>query len=493
MMNMGHMGVCVVVLPLLTALACFLFQDKYTKLCVTLGGVGSILLAFLLGFQIFQHGEYAYALGGWPKPLGIHLNIDGFSVVMLCVTALLGCFLCFYAFGYFPKGKPLTISFWPLCFFCVAGLNVLFLSFDLFNIYVALEIISFSAISLVALSASTTALAAATQYFFLTIIGSLVYLLGVVFIYGAYSTLDFGLLSGLIQPGVVTGLALTLMTIGLIIKSALFPMHFWLPSAHANAPAPVSAILSGLVIMGSFYMLVRLWFETFAGIFIPLAGQLIGVLASIAILGGAVMALRQTRIKMMLAYSTISQIGYMFLIFPLYSDSPLVQGFAWNGGIYLALSHAFAKGSAFMVAGIILYVLGRDNLEDCVGLAERYPLTFFAFGLAGVSLIGLPPSGGFIGKWMLLKAAMLSGQWGYALLIAFGSILSAAYIFRIFEVFLHKPLSAEKSLAAPMGMQLSALVIASIATMLGLAANIPLTILRIGSMFSLDSMKGLIF
>lgn len=486
-----HLGIWIVMWPFLVATLTFLTSNAMRGWIVKGGALGGILLAILLGFQVTETGEVVYALGEWQRPLGIHLRINGLSALMIIVNAILGGFLCFYSLGYFSKKPQIEKFFWPLSFFCYGGLNVLFLSYDLFNIYVALEIVSFSAISLVTLSGSAKALIAATQYFFLTLIGSLLYLLGVAFIYGAYSTLDLGLLTSISEPSMAINVAVTIMTVGLIIKGALFPMHFWLPSAHANAPAPVSAMLSGLVVMGAFYMLVNLWFDVFVQSVNLSAGQVIGFLGAIAILGGAIMALRQTRLKMMLAYSTISQIGYMFLIFPLYTQDPLVQGFAWHGGLYLSLSHAFAKASAFMVAGIILFALGRDHLKDCYGLAEKCPLAIFAFGLAGVSLIGLPPSGGFIGKWMLLKSAMLSGQIGYGLLIAFGSILSAAYIFRIFEAFLHKPLKKNMEFHAPMSMQVCAFVIAFIATLLGLLAVVPLDMLSIGSNFTLETMKGL--
>ena len=490
--NTGHIAIICVMLPLVVAVIGLLLQNRIAKYLTYFSTFSLIVLSVIMGIQITERGEVLYALGSWAKPLGIHIHIDGLAVLMLFVTSLLSFFLCLYSCDYFSKKRHMTKYFWPLCLFCIAGLNVLFLSHDLFNIYVAIEIISFSAISLVALSATSRAVIAATQYFFLTIIGSLMYLLGVAFIYGAYGTLDLGLLAATIQPELTPTLALTLMTIGLIIKAALFPMHFWLPSAHANAPAPVSAILSGLVVMGSFYLLVRLWTETFSVIIVPGAGHLLGVLAAFAIIGGSVMALLQDRLKMMLAYSTISQIGYMFLIFPLCNADLHAQDFAWNGGVYLAASHAFAKGAAFMVAGIILFGMGKDRVKDCYGMAEKCPLAIFAFALAGVSLMGLPPSGGFIGKWMLLKAALLSGQWIYAILIAFGSVLSAAYIFRIFEAFLHKPMKKDTVFVAPIRMQICALIIAFVSILLGLAANTPLDLLEIGSNLSIKMMKGII-
>ncbi len=499
----SHASVWTIMLPFLSGVLCFMAGRRIGTL---IGVVTAFILTILtlnLGVSVFQSGPSRYAIGGWSSPLGIDIHLDGLSVLMLGFTAIVGTCISMYAFGYFKDRKGLKKEknkhyakmgtyFWPLWFFAWGGLNVLFLSSDIFNIYVALEIVSFSAIALVALKGSVDALLSATRYFFLTLLGSLVYLFGVGFLYSAYGVLDLGLLETVIRPGMISTVAITLMTLGLIIKTALFPIHFWLPPAHANAPAPVSAILSGLVVMGSFYLLVRLWFETFTGVIMPVAGQLLGVLGAIAILGGALQALRQSRLKMMLAYSTVAQIGYMFLLFPLLAGNSIGQGFAWGGGIYFSISHACAKAAAFMVAGSIMYALGHDRIKDFRGLAQRFPIGVFAFALAGMSLMGLPPSGGFIGKWMLLKAAMLTGQWWYALLIVAGSILAACYIFRVLEITLKAANPGEKALHIPLRMQLSSLAMSFFAILLGLAATIPLEILKIDSPVFFQSMEGFI-
>jgi formate hydrogenlyase subunit 3/multisubunit Na+/H+ antiporter MnhD subunit len=193
---------------------------------------------------------------------------------------------------------------------------------------------------------------------------------------------------------------------------------------------------------------------------------------------------------MMLAYSTIAQMGYMFLLFPLVIGDSIGVGFAWSGGIYFSIAHACAKASAFMVAGSIMFGLGHDRIEDLRGLARSYPLGVFTFALAGTSLMGLPPSGGFIGKWMLLKASMLSGQWWYAILMLIGSILSACYIFRILEVVFQKSEDPDQRLVIPASMKYSALSMACAAIVMGFIANIPFELLKVGSPFSFQSLEG---
>lgn len=490
--------VWIVALPLAAAVTVFVSGRRTGPVIGVITALAVTVLTHLVGGSVYRGGDFRYALGGWDAPLGIGWYLDGLSSLMLMTTAVVATAVSLYAVGYFAprtaktgdgKASAREQYFWPLWLFAWGGLNVLFMSADAFNIYVALEIISFAAVTLVALSGTVEALAAATRYFFLTLCGSLVYLLGVGLAYSAYGVLDLELLAQAARPDTVSAVAVTLMTMGLIIKAALFPMHFWLPPAHANAPAPVSAVLSGLVVMAAFYVLVRLWLDTFFASIPEFGGHLPGALGAAAIVIGSVMALRQQRLKMMLAYSTVAQVGYMFLIFPLYAGSPAAKGFAWNGGIYLSVAHACAKAAAFLAAGAIIYALGHDRIKDLGGLARRFPLAAFAVAIAGVSLIGLPPSGGFTGKWMLLKAAMISRQWGYAAVIMAGSLLSAVYIFKVLEVFMRTPAESEGRLRAPAWLTATALAMALAGIVLGLGTNLPADLLRIGSPVEMSDVR----
>jgi formate hydrogenlyase subunit 3/multisubunit Na+/H+ antiporter MnhD subunit len=262
-------------------------------------------LVVLLGGQVLQHGAIGMQVGGWPAPLGITLRADGLSAAMLALTCLIAGVVTFYAAGYF-KSEAAASAFWPLWLFLWAALNALFVSGDVFNLYVTLELLGLAAVSLVALSRTAEALPAAMRYLLVSLTGSLSYLMGVALLYAANGTLDLKTLAAAApdMPSIATAFAL--MTSGLIMKSALFPMHFWLPPAHANAPAPVSAALSALVVKGSFYILVRLWLTLFQPFINPGVANLIGLMAAIAILWGSIQALLAQRLKMLIAYSTVA-------------------------------------------------------------------------------------------------------------------------------------------------------------------------------------------
>jgi formate hydrogenlyase subunit 3/multisubunit Na+/H+ antiporter MnhD subunit len=235
------------------------------------------------------------------------------------------------------------------------------------------------------------------------------------------------------EAGPIVWLALALMTVGLLLKTALFPLHFWLQPAHASAPAPVSAVLSALVVKASFYLVLRLWLDVFAEAVTPAAASLLGVLGAGAVLWGSWRALRAERLKLLAAYSTVAQLGYLFLFFPLLQALPpgAARDLAVGGLIILALTHGFAKAGLFLAIGIIQQRSGHDTIRELDGTAQRLPATTFAIALGGVALIGLPPSGTFLGKWQLLVAAFTTGQWWWVVVAVIGSLLAAAYIFRV--------------------------------------------------------------
>lgn len=253
------------------------------------------------------------------------------------------------------------------------------------------------------------------------------------------------------------------------------------PPAHANALAPVSVILSGLVVKGSFYLLFRFWFEVFTPVITPSALNFMGILGAMAIVWGAIQAMRQPRLKLMVAYSTVSQLGYLFIAFPLTRIDENIH--IWSIVIFMAMAHACAKSAMFMVAGTVFLHLGHDRIKDLNGIRANLPITVFAYGIAGVSLMGLPPSGGFIAKWLLLSSAMTSSEWWWALVIIVGSLLAMVYVFRVMSHFFVIPedYAFTKPLPVSPLMEWPALALALISLFLGLAASWPLYILAKGN------------
>ncbi len=471
-----------VLLPLLGAFLCFVVPRIAGLVGIT---VALILLAsaLSLALQVSSDGPLRMAVGGWEAPLGIGLYADGLAVLLLCLTAVVGLAASLYAPAYFgdhvghADGRT-EAGWWPLWLLLWAALNALFLSADAFNLYVTLELMGLAAVALVALQAD--AVAAATRYLLVGLLGSMFYLLGVGLLYARYGTVDLAGLAAAMTADPATWAAMALMSGGLLLKAALFPLHFWLPPAHANAPAPVSAVLSALVVKAAFYVLLRLWIGPFAPLGSALGGQLLGVLGAGAVLWGSLQALLAPRLKLVVAYSTVAQMGYLFLLFP-FTGIADAGAIAWYGGVWLALSHGLAKAGLFLAAGNILHASGHDRVTDLAGAGQHLPVTLFAIGLACASLMGLPPSGGFVGKWLLLNAAFVSGQWWWAVVLLIGGVLAAAYSFR---VLLHAFRNSETEApyrAPPARMEWSALGLAIGAVLLGMLSAWPLELLEVGA------------
>jgi len=304
-------------------------------------------------------------------------------------------------------------------------------------------------------------------------------LLGVFLLYGAYGTLDIALLAGRIGPGPLAWTAVALMTAGMLAKTALFPLHLWLPPAHAGAPAAASALLSALVVKGSWFVVVRLWVDVFGGMVGGSVAQLLAGLGAMAILFGNVVALRQVRLKLLIAYSTVAQIGYLFLLFPLAAQHESTR--AVTGGLLQAISHASAKAAMFLAAGLIYSTLGHDRLADLRGAARALPMTLTAFALAGATLIGLPPSGGFLAKWLLMSAALATGQWWWALVMLLGGLLTSVYVFMV-VVRAMEPAAPGWSpkKQVPRYQQFAVLGLATCSFLLGLAVLLPVDVAQIG-------------
>ncbi len=477
----GLLLVMAVLVPFVGVLAGFALGGRNAERVAAVTIVAGLGIALGVASATIQaQAPIVYLLGGWSPPLGIALRADGLSAVMMLAIAVVIVGIGVYARSSFttPPGvseSRASLTFWMLLLAIWGALNLVFVSGDLFTLYVALELLTFAAVPLVSLDGSAETLRAALRYLIYALLGSILYLLGAVLVYGAYGTLDMALLAGRVHADPVTLTAAALMTAGLLAKTALVPLHLWLPPAHAGAPPAASAVLSGLVVKGSWFLVVRLWFDVLPGVVTASSAQLLAGLGAAAILLGNVVALRQKRLKLLVAYSTLAQIGYLFLMFPLAFDvgaAALEQGAALTGGTVQAISHAMAKAAMFMAAGLIYKTLGHDRIADFAGVGRALPLTVLTFAVAGFALMGLPPSGAFVAKKLLLDAAAGSGQWWWDLVMQVGGFLTASYVVLVLAHAL-SPAAAPFKQHAPVSRvaEAAALALALCSFLLGFATN----------------------
>jgi proton-translocating NADH-quinone oxidoreductase chain N len=461
-----------VFVPLLTALAAVLLPPTRRRWAVLLGGLAWPCLLVPLSLAVAREGTVVMVFGGWAPPLGIGWRLDALGLVVLWVHALAGIAALPSAWQRFDPDLPESGPFWSLWMILATGVNLALLAADLFNLYVALELTTLAAVALIATDDGIAALAAAMRYLLLAVLGSLMYVLGVGLVYAQTGSLAMH------QPGIeeLNNVALVLMLTGLMVKAAIFPLHVWLPHAYSNAPGPVAAIMAAVVGKVALIALWRIWFET-AVAPPPLLADFLGLIGAAAIVYGAIAAYLQPRLKMVIAYSSVSQFGFLLLLLPLASQQ------AFQGAGFHVLTHGLAKAAMFLAAANIVVVLGSDNIRHLPGLDKRMPLEAFTLALAGVTLIGLPPSGGFTGKWMLLSAAWEAGGWFWLVLIVLSGLMSAAYVFRILALTCFHP--ARRAVhhlhsRPPKITSLAALILALLAVVIGLYPHPVLDLLGAG-------------
>jgi multicomponent Na+:H+ antiporter subunit D len=435
------------------------------------------LVASLVGLlRVVSDGPLRHELGGWPPPIGIEYVLDPLSAYMAAIIGLVGLLIAIYppatAFDEEPvRGRPLH----ALVLLLLSGLMGVVLSGDLFHLFVFIEIYALATYPLVALGGHRGVLAA-LRYLLLGTIGSGLYLLGVGFVYFSTGTLNMADASIALAPladNPATLGALALMVIGLGLKMALFPLHVWLPDAHASAPPGVAALLAAVQVKAAAYALLRIVHDVFGPAYLAGGGVTITTaltwFGAAGIVVGSVLAIRQPDVKRMLAYSTVAQLGYIGVGIGLGTPLAIVAA------LLHVLNHAVMKSGLFLAVGGVLDQTGLKVIARYAGLGRRMPLTMGGFALLSLSMVGIPPLAGFWSKWYLIVATLEAGAWPLAVVVGLSSLLTAVYFLRLFErIFVLAPeeqvvAEAEEPRAA---IVLPVLVLAALVVAIGLGQGV---------------------
>ena len=438
-----HISLLLVVIPLIAAPIVAVLPRGRLPWLITL--IITFICAILASTQLWtvlHDGVISYELGGWAPPWGIEYRIDAVNALIALIVAAIAAITLPYALLSVEKEIPQhqVPLFYSAFLLCLTGLLGIAQTGDLFNIFVFLEISSLSSYALISLGRNRQALTSAYQYLIMGTIGATFFLIGVGLIYSQTGTLNMQDLAKLL-PEVVqlktvhTGFAFIM--IGIALKLALFPLHLWLPNAYTYAPSVVTIFLAATATKVAVYVMLRVLFSIFPNEFALATPtyELFILFAMAGILIASVYAIYQTNIKRLLAYSSVAQIGYI----------ALGIGFASTKGVTAALihvfNHALIKAALFMAVGAIIYRIGSCRMGNINGLGKQMPWTFGAIVIAGLSLIGVPGTAGFVSKWYLLFAALEQDAWVSAAVILFGSLLAMIYVGKIIEALYFKPVT----------------------------------------------------
>ena len=428
-----HLPIIVVLTGLLASYLVPAISYKSKKLT---GYFTLIIMAAMFGFtimllrQLQLRGDFTYALGGWPAPWGIEFNVDPLGVYMSLILTGMGFIILLYAtkdLDHELSDRSLGI-FYTLYLLLISSMVGLALTNDLFNIFVFLEISTMTAVAIICVKEKMETIEASLKYLILSVMASASILMAIALLYMVTGHLNLtyiaGELSGALTeyPNVIIA-AMALFLVGFGLKSALFPMHVWLPDAHGSAPSPSSAVLSGLVIKIYALILIRLYFQVFPRDIIDVIPvlEIILWLATIGMILGSMFAIVQVDIKKMLAYSSVAQISYVFLGISLASFP------AFQGGLFHILNHAIMKSMLFLAAGVIIYTTGFRRIDRFNGMGFKLPLTMICFTIGAIGMIGIPGTSGFISKWYLALGALEAGRPFFVLVILVSSMLNGVY------------------------------------------------------------------
>jgi len=437
-----HLAVLPIIIPLIAApISLILGRSILSWLLATFASAWACYASWQLLAATLSDGVISYAAGGWQPPWGIEMRVDTANAFILLAVSAISTLVLLYSKDSIEKEikEPQHSLFYTAHLLCLAGLSGILITGDAFNLFVFLEISSLATYTLVSLASDRRCLTAAFRYLVMGTVGATFILIGVGMLYmktGTLNMLDLAARIDLYDSSRTINTGLAFIMVGVSIKLALFPLHMWLPAAYTHAPSAVTAFLASTATKVAVYVMIRFVFTVFGieHVFEKMGmNYILMVLAIVAIFKCSYMATVQSNVKTVLAYSSVAQIGYMVLGISLVSATGLMAG------LIHIFNHALMKGALFMAVGAVFYRMGSVDIKAFRGLGKQMPWTMAAFAIAGLSIIGVPLTAGFVSKWYLVVGALEQSNWVVAALVLAGSLLAVIYIGRVLEAaYFHK-------------------------------------------------------
>ena len=425
-----------------------------------------LLIVASMGARIWGGEVIVYKLGGWSPPWGIVLAVDGLNLLIALIVAGVSSLVAIYSLVYMRRDTRIDL-YCALLMLVTAGAMGITLTGDLFNLYVFFEIMSISSYVLVAFRRKWDSIEAGIKYMIIGSLGTSLILLGIALLYGMVGSLTIADLAqklGQIAPSDVV-VPLALLVTGFGIKIAMIPLHAWAPDAYQAAPSSISALLAGATTTAGLYAMIRVVYVMFGAFGI---GTIFAIFGLVTMVLGALMALTQRDLKRLLAYSGISQMGYILL------GVGFGTALGFQGSLFHLLNNAIFKALLFMCAGAILYRVGTTNLDELGGLGKNMPITAGLFAIGALAISGVPPLNGFASKWTIYIAGIEAGKAVFSLIAIIMSVLTLAYFLKaINSIFLgQRPKRLQDVKEAPLTMLFPMMLLAVLCIVLGVLPSL---------------------
>ena len=386
-----------------------------------------IFLAVLALYPAIKKGQILFSyFQFFSFPLAITFRVDYLSFYLGLLISFIWLLATFYSPGYMAD-EGAQNRYYSFLLFAEGGCLGTVFAGDLLGLFLFFEFMALTSYVLIIHDEKPQSMFAGAKYLYMTIGGGLAIFFGTIIIFYLAGTVSFARVGLIGEASNLSLAAFIALLLGFGLKAGMFPVHIWLPDAHPAAPSPVSALLSGVMIKTGIYGMIRVFFNLYGLAFFQNVewNKILLAISAATILLGSALALLQDDLKRRLAYSSITQIGYIILGISLLTERSL------TGGLYHIFTHAFMKGLLFFCAGAIIVQTGKRKISEMQGVGLRMPLTMIFFSIASLTIVGIPPFNGFIGKWQLCLAALEIKQPLYVLILIASSLLNAAYYFPV--------------------------------------------------------------
>ena len=387
------------------------------------GGAAAYLI-----YQVKHEGIQTLQLGGWEAPFGVSMVVDMLSALLLITTSIVALFCVIYAFKSIGRERE-EHYFYPLFLFLITGVNGSFITGDVFNLFVCFEVMLISSYALITLGGKSIQLRESIKYVLVNIIASFLFLIAIAYLYAVTGTLNMAHLSERVaevgQGGLMTAVAIIFLFV-FSLKAGLF-LFFWLPGSYSAPPTAVAAVFAALLTKVGIYAIYR--FFTLVFYHEPQVTHLIiGIMAAVTMVLGAMGAIAYKDIKKILTYNVVVGVGFILAGLASFTDAGM------TGSIYYLMHDMVIKALIFIIGGVIIAIAGTSNLDDMSGLIQTHPYLGWMFFITALSISGIPPLSGFIGKVYITEGTFTSG---YYWLGAIGLITSLMVLFSVMKIFMN--------------------------------------------------------